>query len=140
MFYLALPVFMSLCIGILLRSLWVSMKDDGQMHVIFDENPILYGVIPGIAFSSVLLVVFVVRTRCRLLEEEAEKCSLLVYQNRVEDLEGYIRDLEGMQERIQGMISMPCSPWGQDRPEQGRMRSILGTAKNKCRLFLEIRS
>lgn len=103
LFYLALPVFMSLCIGILLRSLWVSMKDDGQMHMIFDENPILYGVIPGIAFSSVLLVVFVVRTRCRLLEEEAEKCSLLVYQNRVEDLEGYIRDLEGMQERIQGM-------------------------------------
>lgn len=103
LFYLALPVFMSLCIGILLRSLWISMKEDGQMHVIFDENPILYGVIPGIAFGSVLLVIFGVRTRCRLLEEEAKKCSLLVYRNRVEDLEGYIRDLEEMQERIQGM-------------------------------------
>lgn len=101
--YLALPVFMSLCVGVLLRSLWISMTDDGQMHMIFDENPLLYGVIPGIAFSSVLLVVFIIRTRCRLLEEEAEKCSLLIYQNRVEDLEGYIRDLEGMQEQIRGM-------------------------------------
>ncbi len=102
LFYLMIPVAVSFGLGILLRSMWVFVLDD-QMHLIFDNTPFLYVMIPGIAFCSVLLVVSGIRMRCRLIEEEEERFHHQVYQSQLEDMERYLRDLEGMQEGLKGM-------------------------------------
>lgn len=101
-FYLLVPAVVCLGLGILLRSIWLFVRD-GQLYSVFEENPLFYGVVPGIAFCGIFLVLFCLRMRCRLIQEEEEACRLLVYQNQVEDMGNYIRDLEGMQEGLKGM-------------------------------------
>ena len=102
LFYLMIPVAVSLGLGILLRSMWMFALDD-QMYLIFDNTPFLYAIIPGIACCSVFLVISGIRMRCRLIEEEEERIQHQVYQSQLEDMERYLRDLESMQEGLKGM-------------------------------------
>ena len=100
--YLTLPVAISLGLGVLLRSLWLFVRD-GEVHVIFDQDPALYGVIPGVAICCIFLILASVRMRCGLIETEEERSSHNVYQNQVEDLIRYLQDANGLQEGLRGM-------------------------------------
>ena len=100
--HLMVPVLACICLGILLRSLWLNTRD-GEPHLIFDDNLAFYGIIPGLIFLSLFLVASSLRMRWRVIEEEEKRGRLLIYQSRVEDMEAYIRDLEGMQEHVKGM-------------------------------------
>lgn len=100
--YLMLPVVISLGLGVLLRSLWMFVRD-GEVHVIFDQNPALYGVIPGVAVCCVVLILASIQMRCGLIEAEEERSSFSVYQSQVEELARSLQDTRGLQEGLRGM-------------------------------------
>lgn len=99
--YLAMPALTGLGVGFFVRSILINMKD-GEIHLVLDENPELYAVVPVISILCILLMLSSVRLRCRLIADEEEKSRLLIQENRVKDMEDYIRDLEQMEQGICG--------------------------------------
>lgn len=100
--YLTVPSLISLCFGILMRSIML-MTREGELHSIYEDTPGLYLLTPLICALCVGMILGSIRIWSRIVGEEREKSELLIYQSRVEDMEQYVGDLERMQEGLSGM-------------------------------------
>lgn len=100
--YLTVPTLISLCFGILIRSILL-MTFEGQIYSAFQENEGLYLLTPVISILCVGMMLGSVQIWSRIVGEEREKSELLIYQSRVEGLEQYVGDLERTQEGLKGM-------------------------------------
>ena len=100
--YLTIPSLISLCFGILVRSVMLITRE-GEPHFIFEERQGLYLLTPLTCALCVGMILGSIQIWSRIVREEREMSELLIYQSRVQDMEQYVGDLERMQDGLKGM-------------------------------------
>ena len=100
--FLAVPTVAGLCFPLLLRSIMYVYREN-QAYFLMDEYPetkLLIPVISILCLLSILLSAYMLR---RLSESSEKEMLLEVYQNRLEDMEEHMKDVEHLYEGIRGM-------------------------------------
>lgn len=100
--FLAIPSIMGLCFGIMVRSIFYE-SSDVQMEFLMDNFPETYFLIPlisGLCLASIVLGTLILK---KLIESNEKEVLVEIYQNRINDMEEHMKDMEHLYDGIRGM-------------------------------------
>ena len=100
--YLAVPSTMGFCFCIMLRSI-LYFTSDVQTEMITSTYPETGVLIPLISFMCLVLLLLSAITLKRLVVSSEKEILVEIYQNRIEDMEEHMRDMERLYDGIRGM-------------------------------------
>lgn len=100
--FLAVPSAMGMSIGIMLRSIMYSYKDMDNQFLMdrYPETRLLIPLISGLCIFSIILSAVILR---KLVESGEREMLVEIYQNRINDMEEHMKDVEHLYDGIRGM-------------------------------------
>lgn len=100
--FLAIPSIMGLCFGIMMRSIFYE-SIDVRMEFLMDNFPETNFLIPfisGLCLASIVLSTLILK---KLIESNEKEILVEIYQNRINDMEEHMKDVEHLYDGIRGM-------------------------------------
>lgn len=100
--FLAVPSAMGLCLCVLLRSILYAYHGR-QVKFLIDDYPETNVLIPLVSFLSMLLIILSAVILKKLVESSENEVLVEVYQNRLNDMEEHMKDVEHLYDGIRGI-------------------------------------
>ncbi len=100
--FLLVPSVMGFCLCILIRSILYAYNGN-QVKFVMDEYPetkLLIPMVSGLCLISIILSAVILR---KLVESSEKEMLVEVYQNRINDMEEHMKDVEHLYDGIRGM-------------------------------------
>lgn len=100
--FLAIPSIMGLCFGIMVRSIFYE-SSNVQIEFLadnFPETSFLIPFISGLCLASIVLSTLILK---KLIESNEKEVLVEIYQNRINDMEEHMKDVEHLYDGIRGM-------------------------------------
>lgn len=100
--FLLFPSVIGLVICIMVRSMMFSIKGT-DMLLLVDEHPEMNVLIPTASILCLIMIVIAAKMLRNLINESNRKIEVSIYQNKIEEMENHIKDIERLYEGIRGM-------------------------------------
>ena len=100
--FLAVPSAMGFCLCIFLRSILYAYHGS-QIKFLIDEYPETNVLIPLVSFLSLFLIILSAVILKKLVESSEKEVLVEVYQNRLNDMEEHMKDIERLYDGIRGI-------------------------------------